>query len=98
MPHERVKYCRLCGWGDLPTVLDLGEMAFTGVFKSEGEAVPKGPLEIVECAACRLTQLAHAFPLDVIYGGNYGYRSGLNRTMVDHLRDVSVTAWRFAKP
>lgn len=35
---------------------------------------------------CRLVQLAHTYDLDELYGENYGYRYGLNKSMVSHLK------------
>jgi len=82
----RVSACRLCRASDLLTVLDLGDQALTGVFPmSAAEAVGVGPLELVWCRGCTLLQLAHSHELSEMYGDNYGYRSGLNRTMVQHL-------------
>src|SRR3990167_10525505 len=92
MPHDRIAACRLCGWEDLPTVLNLGNMAFTGIFPKPGEDVPSGPLELVKCRACGLVQLAHVYDQAVLYGPSYGYRSGLNRTMVEHLKEVAALA------
>lgn len=58
----------------------------TGVFpKSKTEEVPAGPLELVKCDQCALVQLAHNYDLSTLYGDNYGYRSGLNASMVSHL-------------
>jgi hypothetical protein len=37
------------------------------------------------CEDCTLVQLKHSFPADLMYGDNYGYRSGLNGSMVTHL-------------
>jgi hypothetical protein len=68
------------------TVLDLGEQALTGVFPaSVGELVSQGPLNLVWCRSCTLLQLAHSFEPTEMYGENYGYRSGLNRSMSQHL-------------
>jgi hypothetical protein len=79
--------CRLCGSDALVTVLDLGEHALTGVFpRSRSEAVSSGPLELVWCRSCTLLQLAHSYEPEEMYGGNYGYRSGLNQSMAEHLR------------
>jgi len=36
--------------------------------------------------SCGLLQLAHSYSIDEMYGANYGYRSGLNPSMVAHLR------------
>ena len=34
---------------------------------------------------CGLLQLQHSYDLSEMYGLNYGYRSGLNKSMVEHL-------------
>jgi hypothetical protein len=81
-----VTACRLCGSAELEQVLDLGEQALTGVFPaSTEEDVPVGPLELLWCRSCTLLQLAHSFDPTELYGETYGYRSGLNASMVQHL-------------
>jgi C-methyltransferase C-terminal domain/Putative zinc binding domain/Methyltransferase domain len=78
--------CRLCRSSGLVSVLDLGDQALTGVFPaSSSEPVSQGPLELVWCRTCTLLQLAHSYEPTEMYGANYGYRSGLNRTMAQHL-------------
>lgn len=81
--------CRVCGGAALEPVLDLGEQALTGVFpRSPAEVVTRGPLVLVRCrapAGCGLVQLAHTYDLGELYGDQYGYRSGLNASMVRHL-------------
>ena len=84
--------CRLCLSPDLTSVVDLGVLAFTGIFPEDPSTeVPKGRLEVVLCPSCGLAQLDRDFPADVMYGSGYGYRSGLNAGMVRHL---SATASR----
>jgi hypothetical protein len=87
---RKIRQCRACGSGVLHEVLNLGTQALTGVFpKSRTEPVATGPLEVVKCdpdIGCGLVQLRHTFDLDQLYGMNYGYRSGLNASMVEHLR------------
>jgi len=70
-------------------VLDLGVQALSGVFPKPGQAVPTGPLQLVRCAerTCGLLQLAHTCDLNVLYGKDYGYRSGLNSSMAGHLHE-----------
>lgn len=86
--------CRVCGNTTLDTVLDLGSMALTGVFpSSDPAAVPSHPLELVRCIpdagrSCGLVQLRHTADLREMYSDGYGYRSGLNKAMVTHLRAV----------
>ena len=94
-----IRQCRICGSGDLLDILDLGTQAFTGVFpRAEDEAVPYGPLRLVQCSAasggCGLVQLRHSFEAADMYGDNYGYRSGLNRSMVRHLQHRVAEARR----
>jgi NDP-4-keto-2,6-dideoxyhexose 3-C-methyltransferase len=82
--------CRICGNAQIEQVLDLGEQMLTGVFpKRRDETVTTGPLQLVKCTGsddvCGLLQLAHSYDLGEMYGDNYGYRSGLNASMVAHL-------------
>jgi len=69
--------------------MDLGVQALTGVFpQSRSQPVAKGPLVLVKCTggdSCGLLQLKHTCDLSEMYGLNYGYRSGLNKGMVEHL-------------
>ncbi|MEK6628253.1 MAG: class I SAM-dependent methyltransferase [Bdellovibrionota bacterium] len=89
--HIKIESCRVCGNKNLETVLHLGDQQLTGVFPSSPqEQVTVGPLELVKCIessdkSCGLLQLRHNFSLTEMYGDNYGYRSGLNSTMVKHL-------------
>lgn len=81
-----IERCRVGGSRNLISVLDLGEQALTGVFpKEQNSAVTRGPLRLVWCPDSGLLQLSHSYDLNEMYGENYGYRSGLNRSMVEHL-------------
>jgi hypothetical protein len=74
------------GGADLLTVLNLGMQSLTGVFpKGKDDPVGVGPLELVWSPGSGLLQLKHSFQPSEMYGENYGYRSGLNQSMVDHL-------------
>ncbi len=84
--HSEIKKCRISRSSNLITVLSLGEQYLTGVFpKSKEEEVSKGPLDLVWCPDGGLLQLKQSYSLDEMYGDNYGYRSGLNTSMVRHL-------------
>ncbi len=84
-----ITHCRICGSGHLISVMALGEQALTGVFpRSRTEKITRGPVELVKCAGedgCGLVQLKQSYDLSEMYGMNYGYRSGLNASMVRHL-------------
>ena len=90
MTYKKIDRCRICGNTQLERVLDLGEQMLTGVFPREKDAqVTRGPLQLVKCTGdgdvCGLLQLEHSYDLGEMYGENYGYRSGLNASMVAHL-------------
>ena len=76
----------MSGSRNLISVLSLGEQSLTGVFPADpSEPVTAGPLELVWCPDSGLLQLKHSYDLQEMYGMNYGYRSGLNQSMVAHL-------------
>ena len=83
---EKINKCRISGESDLVDILSLGEQYLTGVFpSSKEEKVTKGPLDLVWAKESGLLQLKHSYDLGEMYGDNYGYRSGLNASMVEHL-------------
>ena len=96
MAIKAITHCRICGNTDLLPVVSLGIQALSGRFPVVGSSdPPSAPLELVKCNgqdACGLLQLAHSVPLNEMYGSTYGYLSGLNQTMSNHLRDIAVHA------
>lgn len=88
MNHKMINKCRSCGGESLLEILNLGEQAMTGYFPSVAtEEVYSGPLQLLLCEDrnCQLLQLSADYSLDEMYGDNYGYRSGLNESMMKHL-------------
>jgi len=84
--YTKVEKCRVCSSQSMTSVLNLGVQALTGVFpKTVEEKTPEGPVELVWCSDCGLLQMAYSYAPDEMYGDNYGYRSGLNASMVKHL-------------
>ena len=97
--YTEIKACRVGGGDDLVSVLNLGRQSLTGVFpKSASDPVTVGPLELVWCPSSGLLQLKHSYEASEMYGDNYGYRSGLNQSMVNHLTDKVAYLERLAKP
>lgn len=88
MTHT-ITQCRICGGSQLETVMSLGDQVLTGVFpRAPDQRVTSGPVDLVRCATpggCGLVQLKQSYDLSEMYGMNYGYRSGLNASMVRHL-------------
>lgn len=91
--YNKISKCRICGNHNLVPVVDLGDQYLTGVFPRHraDEEITCGPLRLVKCHggedSCGLLQLQHSYDLSEMYGDNYGYRSGLNASMVRHLQD-----------
>ena len=86
--YHEIDSCRVSKSKHLVSVLNLGYQALTGVFpNSAAEAVTVGPLELIWCPESGLLQLKHTYDSAEMYGDNYGYRSGLNQSMVSHLTD-----------
>ena len=93
--YTTINCCRICKNKNLKSIFDLGNQYLTGTFpKNEKEKVNLGPVELVKCwkkknsklEVCGLVQLKQTFNLTTMYGMNYGYRSGLNKSMVKHLK------------
>jgi len=93
MQHfSTIHSCRICDNSDLVEILHLGEQSLTGVFpRDRNQVLTRGPLELVKChggaGTCGLVQLRHSYSSTELYGENYGYRSSLNRSMVEHLEN-----------
>ena len=84
--YQQLQRCRVSGSDNLIPVLHLGRQELTGVFpKTPDEAVTSGPLDLVWCPDSGLLQLGASYDPGEMYGENYGYRSGLNQSMVRHL-------------
>ena len=91
--------CRISGSPNLTTVLDLGVQSLTGIFPRTVDApITSGPLQLVWCPDSGLLQLRHSYDLSEMYGDNYGYRSSLNLSMVNHLNNKVSRLMEIVKP
>ena len=79
--------CRICKSTDVINVIELGEQYITSRFPDPGENVPKTPITLCMCQVCYLLQLRECTNQSEMYEQNYGYRSGLNNTMRNHLKE-----------
>jgi len=87
MNFSLIKFCRSCKGKDLTSLFSLGNFKFSGIFpQSRGQKIPSGILKLIKCNFCSLVQLDRNFNPKLMYGNNYGYRSGLNSSMVSHLK------------
>jgi hypothetical protein len=87
---KTITACRICGSSQIQEFLSLGVQPLSGVFPSSiNQEITSGPLRLVRCPNCSLIQLGESYSSDEMYGDNYGYRSGLNPSMVNHLASIS---------
>lgn len=94
--HLEITKCRICNNNNLVSLINLGQQVLTGVFpKNKSDKISSGPLELVKCHpknatdnVCHLVQLRHSYDSSEMYGLNYGYRSGLNQSMIRHLTSI----------
>jgi NDP-4-keto-2,6-dideoxyhexose 3-C-methyltransferase len=92
--------CRICGSKKLTPILSLGEQYVTNFVDDPKKEFPQGPLELILCNAkdggCGLLQLKHTINRDVLYC-KYWYQSGISKTMVKALADITATGEKIVK-
>ena len=97
MNYETRQTCRSCGSGKLVDVLSLGIQYVSDFLEERTNGGLLAPLELVLCdvnsGGCGLVQLRHTVPGDLLYR-RYWYRSGVNASMTEALRDVANQAER----
>ncbi len=108
MKIKKIKRCRFCQSKELERVISLGYQNLQGFFKKENKKYSnkfienKFLTEVVRCnpqkdkKACGLLQLSVSVPSDILYK-KYFYRSGINSTMKDHLKKLSLQIEFFFK-
>jgi len=83
----KIKICRSCGSKNLTKILSLGDQYLSDFVKTNKR--PKSfPLNIVICKKCHLVQLDYTVPAKYLYTERYGYRSGINLTMQEELKEI----------
>jgi hypothetical protein len=84
----KIKFCRNCKSANLRKLFSLGRLKFTGKFLLKNKFIPSGVLELIICKNCKLVQLRDNFNPSYIYNNEYGYRTGINLTMTNHVKKV----------
>ncbi len=85
--NNPLKLCRSCYSQKLFNVISFGNL-YLSDFVKNSKKPPKYPLVLVLCQNCSLLQLKHTTPSHLLYTDNYGYKSGINQTMKDHLKEI----------
>lgn len=92
-----ILYCRNCKSRSLSKLFSLGKIAFTGKFPKNKKEVKKDYLNLIICNFCKLVQLDRNFNRNFLYGPSYGYRTGINKTMTDHVKHIVHEACKIVK-
>lgn len=87
--YTRIDACRSCQ-GRLEPAFSLGNQYVVDFVKQRSNNL-QAPLELVFCPECKLLQLRHSVNQDRLFR-KFWYRSGINESMRDALRDVVNSA------
>ena len=88
---KKIDKCRNCKKNKLENLFNLGNLSYTGKFPQDIRVnVPKVRIALVKCKNCHLVQLDRNFNPKYLYGKDYGYRSGINKTMSNHLKNTAL--------
>jgi NDP-4-keto-2,6-dideoxyhexose 3-C-methyltransferase len=83
----KIKKCRSCSSKKLVSILSLGDQYLSDFVKINKK--PKSfPLNMILCKQCFLVQLDYSTPSKYLYTERYGYKSGINKTMQNELKEI----------
>ncbi len=92
MEIKPINKCRLCGSEKLERLFSLGDLQISTFVEKPGENIGRSPLTLLWCNNCSLVQLEHTAPQELMYSKHYWYRSGLNKVIINDLREIAETA------
>ena len=88
----KITKCRLCFNNKLLKLHSFGNLFVSNfVTKKNINKGIRAPLNLVYCKNCKLLQLQHSAPQEIMYKKFYWYRSGITSTMKDALHDIFLT-------
>ena len=86
---KKINKCRLCSNKKLDRIHNFGNHYVSNfVTKLNIKKGVKAPLNLVYCNRCKLLQLEHSAPQEIMYKKFYWYRSGVTNTMKIALKDI----------
>ncbi len=85
----KISKCRLCLSKKLLKIYSFGNFFVSNfVLKKNINKGIKAPLNLIYCKNCKLLQLQHSAPQEIMYKKFYWYRSGITNTMKNALKDI----------
>src|SRR3990167_4602061 len=95
---REIKECRLCHSVNLKEIFYVGNFYVSDFIKEpDSSHCLKAPLALLECTNCTLVQLSHTAPQELMYTGHYWYESGLNKKIVNDLKDIVWSATKLVE-
>ena len=84
-----MKICRNCRKKKINKVFTLGKLNFTGKFPANyNSKLGKGELSLCFCNKCKLVQLNKSYNTKYLFSKDYGYKTGINFTMRNHMKNI----------
>ena len=88
----KISRCRLCSNKKLLKIHSFGNLFVSNfVSKKDINKGIKAPLNLIYCKNCKLLQLQHSAPQEIMYKKFYWYRSGITNTMKNALKNIFLT-------
>ncbi len=92
LPSGPIDACQICGNQHLELVIDLGHQPLCDtLLTAEQLLLPETtyPLRQMWCPECTLSQLDYCVPGEVVYHGEYPYRTGVTRELADYQGELA---------
>ena len=86
----RIKECRICKKKKI-FVFYLSRAIYhlqENLLKNFKTSIPRKKVSLIICENCKLVQLDQNFNPKYLYGKDYGYRTGINQTMTNHVKMI----------
>ncbi len=93
----KIKKCRLCNNRKLEKIHNFGNFYVSTFLENKNVKPIMAPLSLVYCKVCKLLQLEHSAPQEIMYKQYYWYKSGINKTMIKSLKELSSEIKKFIK-
>jgi len=99
LENRKIETCRLCSSALLSPIISLGSQYINDFPPSINQKGRNGecPLDVVLCEKCKLYQLSHTAPQELLYSKHYWYKSGISNTITNDLKDITEIAKDYVK-
>jgi len=97
MNKYKINKCRACNSKDLIPIISLGKQYVSNFINSKKEQGKKVPLNLVLCNKCKLLQLEHNAPPNLMWNEQYWYKSAISPIIRNDLQDIVEKAEKIKK-